>query len=159
MTKINKLVWTEEMRKVHSTIVNSPLNEEQHDLKPKAVKVLSSGGYSFFLYLPICVAGWSAPADSYRVLEEGEHLIENELPSGSELVAWYGWGGSGWIAQVKLGVDDSEMREALAKLVGLDTVPEIDPDAIEKLDGLLDGLIDGPIDSVQIIKEARSRCR
>jgi len=60
---------------------------------------------------------------------------------------------------VKLGVDDSEMREALAKLVGLDAVPEIDPDAIEKLDGLLDGLIDGPIDCVQLIKEVRSRCR
>ncbi|MCK4697285.1 MAG: hypothetical protein KAT53_03145 [Dehalococcoidia bacterium] len=159
MTKINKLFWTEEMRKVHSTIVNSPLNEEQHDLKPKAVKVLSFGGYSFFLYLPICVAGWSAPADSYRVIKEGEHLIENELPSGSELVAWYGWGGSGWIAQVRPRVDDSEMREALAKLVGLDTVPEIDPNAIEKLDGLLDDLIGEPIDCVQIIKEARSRCR
>ena len=86
-------------------------------------------------------------------------LIENELPSGSELVAWYGWGGSGWIAQVRPRVDDSEMREALAKLVGLDTVPEIDPNAIEKLDGLLDDLIGEPIDCVQIIKEARSRCR
>lgn len=60
---------------------------------------------------------------------------------------------------MKLGVDDSEMREALAKLVGLDTVPEIDPDAIEKLDGLLGELVGGPIDSVQLIKEVRSRCR
>lgn len=50
------------------------------------------------------------------------------------------------------------MREKLAKLVGLDTVPEIDPNAIEKLDGLLDGLVGGPIDSVQLIKEVRSRC-
>ena len=53
--------------------------------------------------------------------------------------------------------DDSKMREKLAKLVGLDTVPEIDPKAMEKLDGLFDDLIDGPIDCVQLIKEARIR--
>ena len=54
-------------------------------------------------------------------------------------------------------IDDLKMREKLAKLVGLDTVPEIDPNAIDKLDGLLDDLIDGPIDCVQLIKEARIR--
>ena len=53
--------------------------------------------------------------------------------------------------------DDSKMREKLAKLVGLDSVPVIDPNAIDKLDGLFDDLIDGPIDCVQIIKEARIR--
>ena len=53
--------------------------------------------------------------------------------------------------------DDLKTREELAKLVGLDTVPEIDPNAIEKLDGLFDDLIDGPIDCVQLIKETRIR--
>ena len=101
MTTINRLVFTDEMKRVHSKIMRDPLNKEQLTTEPKAIKILDFEGFSFFLYLPVCVAGWSASADSYRVIREGEHLIENELPYDSELVAWYGWGGSGWIAQVK----------------------------------------------------------
>ena len=54
-------------------------------------------------------------------------------------------------------IDDSKVREELAKMIGLDSVPEIDPNAIDRLDGLLDDFIDGPIDSVQFIKECRIR--
>ena len=53
--------------------------------------------------------------------------------------------------------DDSKMREQLAKLIGLDEVPEIDPDAINKLDGLLDDFVDGPVDCVWLLREARIR--
>lgn len=52
-------------------------------------------------------------------------------------------------------IDDSKVREELARMIGLDAVPEIDPNAIDKLDGLLDDLVDGPVDSVQFLKEAR----
>lgn len=53
--------------------------------------------------------------------------------------------------------DDSKMREELAKLIGLDAVPEIDPNAINKLDGMFDDLVGGPVDCVQLLKEARIR--
>jgi len=52
-------------------------------------------------------------------------------------------------------IDDSKMRKELAKMVGLDSVPEIDPSAIDRLDGLLDDLVDDPVDSVQLLKEHR----
>ena len=54
-------------------------------------------------------------------------------------------------------MDDSKIREELAKMIGLDAVPEIDPNAIDKLDGLFDDLIDGPTDCVQLLKEFRVR--
>lgn len=54
-------------------------------------------------------------------------------------------------------VDDSKVREELAKMIGLDAVPEMDPNAIDKLNGLLDDFVDGPVDSVQLIKEGRIR--
>ena len=53
--------------------------------------------------------------------------------------------------------DDSKTREQLAKLIGLDEVPEIDLDAIDKLDGLLDDFVDGPVDCVRLLKEVRIR--
>lgn len=54
-------------------------------------------------------------------------------------------------------MDDSKIREELAKMIGLDAVPEIDPNAIDKLDGLFDDLTDGPTDCVQLLKEFRVR--
>ena len=54
-------------------------------------------------------------------------------------------------------IDDSKMREQLTKLIGLDEVPEIDPNAIDKFDGLFDDLVDGPTDCVQLLKEMRIR--
>lgn len=42
-------------------------------------------------------------------------------------------------------------------MIGLDSVPEIDQNAIDRLDGLFDDLVDGPIDCVQLLKEYRIR--
>jgi len=51
---------------------------------------------------------------------------------------------------------DYEHRKWLAKnILGLDEPPELDPDAIYRLDGILSDLFDGPIDSVELVKEVR----
>lgn len=57
----------------------------------------------------------------------------------------------------RIMIDDSKTREELARMIGLDAVPEIDPNAIDKLNGLLDDFLDGPVDCVQLIKEGRIR--
>jgi len=93
------LKYTKEMQKVHQKIKNSLLNKES--FQPKAELILEAEGFSFFLYIPVCVAGWTPPHDSYRAVREGDQVIQNALPEGYKLVAWYGWGGNGWLAQTK----------------------------------------------------------
>jgi len=91
-----KLKWTEEMKICRSEIANSPLNKETLDDEVK--KVLEYNRYTFFINIPICVAGGSKYS-SWQAIRKGDDLIQEALPKGYKLVAWYGWGGSGWIAQ------------------------------------------------------------
>lgn len=52
---------------------------------------------------------------------------------------------------------DYDQRLHLAKMIGLDEVPDIDPDGWNKLDGLLDDLFDGEVDAVELVKQVRRR--
>ena len=55
---------------------------------------------------------------------------------------------------------DYEARKWLAQnILGLEEPPELDPEAIDRLDGMFDDIFgDEPMDSVQLIKEIRRRC-
>ena len=63
----------------------------------------------------------------------------------------------GFIIRREKGISDLKVRTDLAKLIGLDEIPDFDPAAIDKLDGLLDGLVDGPVDCVELLRESRVR--
>jgi len=53
---------------------------------------------------------------------------------------------------------DYEQRKWLAQnILGLDDAPELDPDALEKLDGVLSDVFEGEVDAVQLIKDARAK--
>jgi len=53
---------------------------------------------------------------------------------------------------------DYEARLHLANLIGLDQVPEIDPYAIDELDGLWDDIDpEGEVDCVELVKSVRYR--
>jgi len=93
------LKHTEEMKKVYIRVKESTLNHDSFE--PKAELVVEAEGFSFFLYIPVCVAGWTPPHDAYKAVREGDQIIQSALPKGYELVAWYGWGGNGWLAQTK----------------------------------------------------------
>ena len=94
-----KLKWTKEMETIKKQILLSPLNKETWNDKVK--KVLEYKGYTFFLNIPPCVAGWDSEHSAWNAIDKGDSIIESALPKGYKLVAWYGWGGSGWLAQTK----------------------------------------------------------
>lgn len=54
-------------------------------------------------------------------------------------------------------IDDYKERLELAKIIGLDEIPEPNIEAIDRLAGIFDDLDCGPIDSVELIKEIRQR--
>lgn len=56
--------------------------------------------------------------------------------------------------------DDLEERKELAKIIGLEGVPEKKMDAFEEILGLLDGFIGGEeeVDAVKVVKALRRRC-
>ncbi len=99
-----KLKWTKEMEKVRSQLINSEKNKETWNDDVK--KILDYKGFTFFLNIPVCVAGWSSEFSSYKVLTYSDELIQEILPRGYKLIAWYGWGGNGWVAQTKKETDN-----------------------------------------------------
>lgn len=94
-----KLKWTKEMEEIKERIKGSLLNKETWNDEVK--KVLEYKGFTFFLNIPICVAGGGTGHDAYKAVDKGDSVIQSILPKGYKLVAWYGWGGIGWLAQTK----------------------------------------------------------
>jgi len=57
-------------------------------------------------------------------------------------------------------LDDLDERKELAKIIGLDRIPERTMDAFEEIPGLLDELVskNEEVDAVKMIKALRKRC-
>lgn len=97
--KDNSIKWTPEMEEVRNRLIHSPFNKETWN--DEVNKALEHKGHSFFLNIPVCVAGWDSEHSAWKAVDQGDILIQEALPKNYRLIAWYGWGGSGWVAQTK----------------------------------------------------------
>jgi hypothetical protein len=89
------LKWTYRMQAVHDMVVHSPHNREE---LPATVHLVAEHDWHvFFLYLPAL----DDPSSSWVAVRRGDHVIQSKLPPGYELIAWYGWGGNGWLAEAQ----------------------------------------------------------
>ena len=94
------LRWTDEMEKIKQSLINSKENHETFSDDIREIAKFKE--FIFFVNIPVCVAGSSTTLDSYEMINtKSEPMIKYFDKLGYALVAWYGWGGSGWLAQTK----------------------------------------------------------
>ncbi|KKN19168.1 hypothetical protein LCGC14_0948540 [marine sediment metagenome] len=102
------LKWTKVMDEAKERLKHARNNNKDYvdNIKlavSKGGNTIEQAGHFFLFNIPICVAGSNTPLNSYEIVgDDGEEKLKKAIKEkGYRLIAWYGWGGCGWLAQVR----------------------------------------------------------
>ena len=89
-----KYQWSQDMEEIQDKLEKHRLNRETK--KDRVKQVVEYKGFVFFINKPLIETELSYIKIKSK---NGAQIIQQALPEGYVLIAWYKWGDMGWIAQ------------------------------------------------------------